>query len=313
MHEPHTSAASGSDMVTVLMNCASGTGDKEQIRQQIRDALERGGRRVDIIDLGLRHQSLCEEAIARAGKSSAIVAAAGGDGTVNMVAELCQKHKVPLGVIPLGTFNYFARELGIPLDPGEAALNLVEGIVRNVSVGRVNGRLFLNNASFGLYTHIIRRREETNARFGRFRPLAALSAVATLLQGQRPFLVRMSTDGHQDLHRTSMVFVGRNALQLDNLNLDVARCIREDRLAVIVLKAFSPWHRLRVVLKSVIRRLNDEERMTSFCADSFSVESRKSGIDVAVDGEVFRCRPPLSFTVEPHALQVIVPARTLET
>lgn len=295
--------------MTVILNSSSGVNQTDSIRQQITDALGLLQGKVKVITLMPEDDfyGICEQTVLKAQRTEGVVVVAGGDGTVNLVAGLCCKHGVVMGVIPLGTFNYFAREHLIPLDVDAAAQLLLEGHIRPVTVGYVNQLLFLNNASFGLYTRIIRNREADKSRFGRFRLVAVLSAVTTLLRGQRPFAIKATVNGVQQLYRTAMVFVGNNTFQLNNMDLHVAQYAREDRLAVLVLKSTPRIEMARLVVRGALGKLNDEKRLEMFGADSLVVESKRRKIDVVVDGEVIQCHTPLIFRIEHNALRLVVP------
>jgi diacylglycerol kinase family enzyme len=302
---------SGFRPITVILNIGSGSDVKQQIRQEITEVLTAAGHAFEIIDIPPigDFAALCEPLVIKARRHGGMVVAAGGDGTVNTVSALCHKHDVLLGIIPLGTFNYFSRELKLPGEPAEAAKVLVTGKVRSVTVGEVNGRLFLNNASFGLYTSIIRQREQDKSRFGRFRIVALVSAILTMMRNQKPFAIKLIVEGNPQLRRTSMVFIGNNTLQLKNLELEVAQCAKEDRLAVVVMKPASRLTTVGLLLRGVLKNLNNDSRLEMFCTDSFSVESKRRKIDIVIDGEVIQCRTPLLFQVRRGALKVMVPAQ----
>lgn len=295
--------------IHIILNPSSGRDNGNTLRETIERSLEEEGRRCHIVELG-PDETLQEagERIARhAREQGALLVAAGGDGTVNAVASLCCEHALPMGVIPLGTFNYFAREMGIPTVPAEAAKLLAHGRLKPVAAGMAGDRLFLNNASFGLYSTIIRKREQASSRFGRMRIVAVLSAIASLWQANRLFAIRFEVDGHEDVRRTSLVFVGNNTMQLENLGLDVARCTKADKLAVVLLKRTSRYETLRLLFRSLTRTLSDEARLEEFCADHFSVDAKRKRIDLVIDGEIVRCTTPLRFRIIPAALQVMVP------
>lgn len=296
------------------MNVGSGSDEKDEVRQGILEAVHEAGGEASIVELrpGGNISKTIERAVAEAGRTGAIVVAAGGDGTINTVAGHCCRHKIPMGVIPMGTFNYFARVLGLPASPADAAAALVGGKLRTIHVGYVNDRIFLNNASFGLYTNIIRRREAHKSRFGRFRAVALASAVATLIRGQRPFAIRIVTPDGVQLRRTTTVFVCNNVFQLENLGLDQTECVQSGRLAVALLKPLRRFDTARLLWSGITRRLNDEERLEQFCAQLFNVDSRRRMIDVVVDGEVVRCTTPLAFRVAHDALQVVVPGDAVQ-
>ncbi|GIZ53451.1 diacylglycerol/lipid kinase family protein [Noviherbaspirillum aridicola] len=295
--------------ITVILNLGSGSASKQQLREQIEQALSAhaGSWRVIAVKRGSDIARIGAEAVEAARRNGGIVVAAGGDGTIGTIASLCCGSGVPLGIIPAGTFNYFARELNIPGDAAGAATLLMTGTPRRVAVGFVNDRLFLVNASFGLYSKVIRSREQDVSRFGRSRIVAVLSALGALLRGRHRYAVRISANGVEQVRRTAMVFAGNSSLQLEKLALEIARCTEEDRLAVLVLRPASPLGMLRLLLRAALKTLDGDELLEAFCADAFEIETRRRYVDVVADGEIVRCRTPLRFRVERSALQVIVP------
>ncbi|RJF99683.1 diacylglycerol/lipid kinase family protein [Noviherbaspirillum saxi] len=295
--------------ITVILNAGAGGTAAQMTRSRIEQALSALDYPCTIVEVasGQKLLEVGRKAVLNASQTGGIVVAAGGDGTVNTIASLCCEYRVPLGIIPAGTFNYFARDLGIPEDPDAAAKLLLAGDIAQVSVGYVNGKLFLNNASFGLYSKLIRNREEDKARFGRFRVVAVLSALFSLLSGVRPFGVQLQIGNESLLRKTSMVFVANNLLQLSKLDTDLAGATPEDRLAVFVLRPTGRLDMLRLLLRGAFRNLASDPHLETFCTDAFDTETRRRHVDVVVDGEIVRCATPLSFRVARHALGVIVP------
>lgn len=294
----------------ILLNIGSGSREKEEAERQILGVLQAGGRAATVVRLfpPSRIPALLDKAAKQAKATGAILVAAGGDGTINSVAGQCYRHHLPMGIIPLGTFNYYARALGIPLEPVEAVAVLLSGRMRPVDVGFVNDRMFLNNASFGLYSRLIRNREEDKSRFGRFRLVAIASAIKTVISGRRPFAIRLIAPESVQLRRTEMVYVCNNPVQLENIGVPMTRCIETGCLAVLILKPLKRLSMLRLFWNGLIRNLGEDDRLETFCTKHLSVETRRRSMDVVVDGEVIRCQTPLSFRVARQALQVVVPA-----
>lgn len=306
--QPSQAQAASRD-ITVILNLGSGSASKQQLREQIGQTLSghTGTWRVIEVTRGADIARIAADAVQSASRSHGIVAAAGGDGTIGTIASLCCRHGVPLGIVPAGTFNYFARELNIPGDGAAAAALLMNGVPRKVAVGFVNEHLFLVNASFGVYSKVIRAREQDVSRFGRSRIVAVISALAALLRRRHRYAVKISANGVEQVRRTAMVFAGNSSLQLEKLALEIARCAQEDQLAVLVLKQASPLGMLRLLLRAALKTLDGDELLEAFCADTFEIETRRRFVDVVADGEIIRCRTPLRFRVERSALQVIVP------
>lgn len=295
----------------VLLNPSAGsTWPAEVLRARLEAARARVEDEVRLVEVGPGQplQSLAERAVADAAVANAVVVAAGGDGTVSTVARACFLRGVPLGVVPTGTFNYFAREWGVPEDPADALRAALAGRRVPVDVGFVNGRLFINNASFGIYPRLIRERESTSARLGRSRWVARLAAFVSLLRRQRRFAVSLETQGVRQMRRATMVFVGNNGLQLQQLGLEVADCVTLGRLAVIVQPRIARWHRLRQLLLGLLGRLHQEATLECFCASTLVVDSKRRMIELAIDGELCRLPPPLVFSKGARALTLMLPA-----
>lgn len=299
--------------VTVILNSGANSEERASLAKSVIHAFQEAGKEVSIVTIqpGKDLVEQCKIHVAHAKQSSGVIVGAGGDGTINTVASLCYREGVILGIIPLGTFNYFARELGIPTTIPEAVHVIATGLSKPVSIGLVQDHIFLNNASFGLYRNIIRQREQASSRFGRIRIIAFLSAVYTLLQDQKAFSIKIHSDIQQTWHTTPMVFVGNNTLQLENLGMDVAECTKQDKLAIVIMKRVTRWHMLRFLFRGLIRNLKDASNLEEFCADSFIVETHHKALELVVDGEIVRCTTPLEFRVEKHALRVLVPLEVI--
>lgn len=235
---------------------------------------------------------------------------AGGDGTLRSVAEKAAEVGCVFGAVACGTFNFFARTHRLPEDP-EAALRLaMTGEVRPVRLGRVNGRSFLINASLGLYARAIRRRETDTKRFGRDRLVVILSTIRSMLSLHRNLFVELETEtGLKRQLSTVSIFVGNNALQLRDLDMDVARFFKHDLLAVVVLKPVSRWQMLRIILRGLAKRLEADERLETMNVQSLTVKLPHRHISVALDGEMFRMTSPLMIEAIPRALLLRLPER----
>lgn len=301
---------SGSLPVTVILNVASGHRGTKDVAGEIEAGFAAAGciHRIVVADSAQEVERQTKLVVAAGRTRPQVVVAAGGDGTINLVAGLVLESGLPFGVIPLGTFNYFARDLGIPLEPRAAATALATGRVRRVHVARVNGHLFLNNASFGLYRQLLEERERFKQRFGRYKVVAVISAIATLYRFRQVYTLTLELDGKPTTIRTPMLFFGLNSLQLENLDLDIARCAEAGLMAVIALQPTSRWQLLGLALRGALHGLHDSPALRCHGASRAEVmlPGRRS-TRVAVDGETFECKLPLHFEVLRNALPVLVP------
>ena len=195
--------------IAIVLNSGSGNGreptDPDALRAQC--AAQGLAAEVFACEAGGSMADLVRDALAG---SPACLVAAGGDGTVNAVAAAALEHDLVLGVLPLGTLNHFARDLDIPDDLGDAIGVIAAGHDRRVDVATANDRLFLNNASLGLYATIVVDRERQQRRLGRGKWSALLRATLVALREPEAFEVAIEADGKAMRRRTPFVFVGNN-------------------------------------------------------------------------------------------------------
>ncbi|MCW1934630.1 diacylglycerol/lipid kinase family protein [Pararhodobacter zhoushanensis] len=246
-----------------------------------------------------------------------IIVAAGGDGTVTGVAQALlgddlrqdgDEAGVSMGVLPLGTFNYFARGLGLPQDPEEAARAILNGKRHNISVGSVNGQVFLNNASIGLYPAVLRAREDIYRRWGRSRLMANWSLLRTLIRFQRPYKLTMQADDGQIRHvRTPLIFVARSAYQLAYFGLEGADAIHDDQFAVYVARGGTRTHLVNLALRLATGTMRAGRDIDLIAAREMRIDTAHRRPHVAYDGEKRRMSAPLSFKIHEQSLSIIVP------
>lgn len=310
--ERETSAAPGASAeLFIVLNPGSGAGGKDQVRQVIEQELSAAARRYRFVDVQPgRIVAACLEAARLARDERGIVVAAGGDGTINAAAQAAYTHDVPLAVIAQGTFNLFARQLGLALDAAEATRMLLVAQPEPVQVGWVNQRLFLVNASVGLYPKLLADREQVKQKLGRRRWIAMLSALKSLLEWHRRLVLDVELDGQLKQLKTASVFVCNNRLQLQRIGIaeDIVAQVGEGRLACVTVRSIDLWAKLRMVASALLGRLGEERGVDSFTLRTLSVGSRLARrMSVATDGEVQRMQLPLRFTVAPRPLQVMLP------
>jgi diacylglycerol kinase family enzyme len=213
-----------------VINAALGQHEPATIGQVIEDALRLSGRTGELLFAHSDQLSnIAQQAAATAfGRHSAVVAVGGG-GTINAVAQAAHAQGCALGVLPQGTFNYFARTHGIPADAPQALQTLLtcEPVPVQVQVGLINNHVFLVNASLGLYPELLQDREAFKTRFGRSRLVAFGSALVTMLGVHRILRLRIERGvDHRDI-TTNTLFIGNNRLQLEQVGLaQAARRIR---------------------------------------------------------------------------------------
>lgn len=237
-----------------------------------------------------------------------IIVAAGGDGTVAGVAHALAGSDTALAVLPMGTFNYFARGLGMPEDAEGAAKAILDGSAHDIAVGTLNGRVFLNNVSIGLYPAILEEREATYARYGRYRILAHIASLRTILRFQRPYRMDILQDETRHRIRTPMLFVARSAYQLDQFGLEGGEAISDDRFVLFLAHQQTRLGFLRLAWKLIRRKVDHGRDVLVSTPRRIAVTVRgRRRISVALDGEKLKMRLPLRVKLADHQLQVIVP------
>ena len=234
--------------------------------------------------------------------------AGGGDGTVNAVAGVLVGTNTALGVLPIGTLNHFAKDLGIPLGLEAAVRNIFTGQVIKVDVGEVNGRVFVNNSGVGLYPHIVRQREEEQ-RHGHVKWVAFLLAVGSVLRRYSRLRVRLHMDEAEALARvTPFLFVGNNRYEIAGLEIGKRASLDSGQLWVCMAPRTGRRNLVRMALRALMGRVTDHE-LNAVEVEEIWVQTETRWVNVSTDGEVGVMTAPLHYRTRPRALGVVVPAR----
>jgi diacylglycerol kinase family enzyme len=297
----------------IVLNAGSGRRDAEAAREAIEGVLSGAGRRfrIQAVERTEPLRPHVEHAVAEACAGGGVVVAAGGDGTINAVAQAALGRDCPLGVLPQGTFNYFSRVHGIPSDTAEATRLLLTARPQPVQVGLVNGRVFLVNASLGLYPQLLEDREAWKQQFGRTRLVALGAGLATLLREHRQLQLVIELPGTVRRIRTPTLFVGNNRLQLEQIGIEQARALENGRLAAITLRPVGTLEMLGLLVRGALGRLGDADQVRSMGFEHMSVRPAlpygRRRVKLATDGEVLWMRTPLDFRVAPQPLWLLKP------
>jgi diacylglycerol kinase family enzyme len=232
--------------------------------------------------------------------------AAGGDGTISSVVQALVNSDAVLGVVPLGTYNHFARDLGVPLDWREALDVALTGTVRQVDAGRVNDRFFVNNVSIGLYPELVAHREERGRDYPRWK--ARLHAAYVTLRKYPYVTLALETDYLQEIIRTHVFLVSNNSYDLSRIGVEAPRTtLEEGRLSVYWLPHIPRIALMRFVAHYLAGRVRNAAGFRSFRTTQLKVQSAKNRLRLGIDGEVFVRTPPLVITIVPKSLLVKVP------
>jgi diacylglycerol kinase family enzyme len=233
------------------------------------------------------------------------LAVVGGDGTIGTAAGVLAGTDLPLGILPMGTLNHFARDLGLPIQVEAAAGIIAAGHTRKVDVAEVNGRIFVNNSSIGLYPFMVERRNTHQNRFGVGKMLATLPAVVEALRDASWHRLRIVAAGERHRIRTPCIFVGNNVYdvglkalgtraRLDGGELDIHVVRQQSRLGVLLLP-----------FKIALGIVNPERDVQTFQSTELAiVPHHRRLLRVSLDGEVVRMETPLRYRSRPAALRV---------
>jgi diacylglycerol kinase family enzyme len=236
-----------------------------------------------------------------------VIIAAGGDGTVNAVVQALASTGAPLGILPLGTLNHFARDLGLPFDiPGAVAV-IAAGNTTAVDVAEVNNRIFVNNSSIGLYPDMVRDRERQRRQTRRAKWLAmALAFVRTL---RRPPMRRLTIEAENWVRplRTPLAFIGNNVYETKFPTLGRRATLTGGVLCLLIAKAERPFDIIRLLLRAAFGRLDQARDFEQHHLQALAIRSRHRRLLVALDGEVAILTTPLAYRIRPRDLRVFVP------
>jgi len=257
-----------------------------------------------------------------------ILVAAGGDGTVNAVASaLAHAHahahetrktaaSAPpksLGVLPLGTVNHFAKTIGVPMDLARAVQCLEDPDTSVLDLGEVNGRLFVNNSTLGVYPRIIRYREHLRKNRHINKWAAFAYAAARMIPNHEPHSLRLTINGGRAISTsTPFVFIGRSDGKLGSLSLIRGEKPRDGELSVFLVHARPGLSLLRLAARALVWRLSEADGVEIFRAEDIFIEGDDQRLHVAMDGEVVPLRTPLHYRVRRRALRVARPKQAPE-
>lgn len=269
----------------------------DQIAQVLPDA------RIHLLQHGDDVGALCKAFIA---DGATCIVAAGGDGTVNAVASHLVGTPTVLGVLPMGTLNHFARDVGVGRDVPAALQVLAEGHVLPVDVASVNDRVFVNNSSIGLYARMVEIRERYEQHLGKWRALAY--AATMVLRRAEATVVDLSSQASTERIHTYMLFVGNNQYELDLLHLGQRAKLDAGELCCFILEGGRRISLLPHVFRYLRNHHPDRRLFRSLLTTELTVRvAGRRAIEVACDGEVFRLTTPLRYRALPKALRVVAP------
>jgi diacylglycerol kinase family enzyme len=271
------------------------------------EAMERAAAEAELEVVWISPELDCSQEIRdRLARGIRLFIAAGGDGTVHHVVQPLVNTEAELGVIPIGTYNHFARDLGIPLQWREALAVALTGEKAQIDTARVNDRFFINNVSIGLYPELVARREEHGRDYPRWK--ARLYAFYATLRKYPHVTFTVESEHHHEVIRTHVFMVSNNHYDLEQVGVEAFReHMGEGRISVYWLPHTSRVRLMRYAARYLAGRVREIPGFRSFRTKRMRVQSSRSSLKVGIDGEVFRIAPPIMVTTVPQSLVVRVP------
>jgi len=295
--------------ISVIINGRSGKASKPETGEQLQALFAHSGTRVrvervpDPLDIAGR----ARQAAARGD----VLVVAGGDGTVSTVAGIAVESGATLGVLPMGTLNHFAKDLGMPQDLEQAVAAIVGGERREVDVAEVNGRIFINNSSVGIYPRMVWERDAEQRR-GRRKWTAFGIAMVRTWRRYRMVVARLAIDGTEAVVRTPFVFVGNNEYKAEGFELGGRTTLDDGRLSIFLAPECGRFEILALPVRALVKRLGTGAPFAAFRADTLTVDVPYPRVNVALDGEVAMMRSPLVYRIRPRALRIMTPRQPAE-
>ena len=294
-----------SKTVTLLNRGGGAVAADGDIADKAAAALERAGieAEIELIDGG-DYEVRCR-AIAERGDPLLIVG--GGDGTVGAAASALVGTNTALGILPLGTLNHFARDLGIPTDLDEASQLIAGRSTRTVDVAEMNGRVFINNSAIGLYPLMVLDRDLQRKRLGRSKRFAMLVASLRTLARFRHQRLTLTVNDEKERVDTPLLFVGNNEYRLDLGAAGRRDSLEDGELCVMVMRKKTRRGLIGATLRALLNRSRADDMVRLDGVERLRVASLRSQLAVSLDGEVIGAAPPLDYRIRKRSLRVIAP------
>lgn len=297
-----TSGVAPDVRTAILINRAGGSVGE---RKPIEDALESAG--IGGVLHWLDGYEIPAAAAGAVADGAELVIAGGGDGTLSCVAGALAGTETKLGILPLGTLNHFARDLGIPPKLVDAARVIASGLERRVDVAELNGRIFINNSAIGIYPLMVSDREAQQVQLGRAKSFAlAVAAARTLLRFSTRRLTLTVNERSAQVD-TPLLFVGNNDYRLEMPDAGTRKRLDGGELCVMVLRRKSRWGFLASTARALLGRDRREDVVRLDDVRRLRVDSLRPFLIVSLDGEVEHLATPLIYRIRPKALRVIAP------
>jgi YegS/Rv2252/BmrU family lipid kinase len=290
--------------VPVLLNRGGGAvAADRQIAAKVRKAMKAAGitAKVELVDGGdceVRCKAIAE-------RGDALLVVGGGDGTISAAASALVGTKTRLGILPLGTLNHFARDLGLPTDLDEAAKLIAGGREKRVDVAEMNQRIFINNSAIGLYPLMVLDRDLQQQRLGRSKRLAMIVASVRALARFNHHRLTLTVNDQKAQIDTPLLFVGNNDYRIDIGCAGRRNRIDGGELCVMVMRKKTRSGLIAASVRALFNRSRSDDMVRIDGVERLRVASYRPHLAVSLDGEVVSSVPPLDYKIHKRALRVV--------
>ena len=296
--------------ICVLLNHSAGAASqksREQLGQAIEGSFLARGIVADVATVAANELGDVATRILQRLKEETVdaIVVGGGDGTIRTVASVMASSGYPMGILPLGTLNHFAKDLKIPLVLNEAIAAIAAGAIRQVDVGEANGKIFINNSSIGIYPYMVLDRERRRYA-GLPKWLAMIPAILRTLRNLPLRRLSITAAGGTETYRSPCVFVGNNEYHLAGSSVGERDRLDRGHLSLYIARSQGTRALILLVLRTLLGSLDSAKDLQSFAVPSVKIKSRRKRLLVSFDGEIEFVRTPLSYAIKPGALRVFV-------
>ncbi|GAB3437078.1 diacylglycerol/lipid kinase family protein [Flindersiella endophytica] len=293
------------DQVGIIYNARSGAllAEADSVEERLRDLFAGRGVKADLRAFDPDMVAADVRSLLAAGPDALIVA--GGDGTIRTVAAQLSGVDVPLGILPAGTMNVLARDLGIPNDLDEATDVLLAGEVREIDVAMVNGDLFLCSSTLAIMPHLGQLREQARDGIG-WRVVRLVGKAIRILWRYPRMRLSVVVDGTEHAVRTRAMVVSSNPLTTAPVRMPSRERLDTGVLAVYIAQDRTNWDLLAVTAKLFDGSWQQDARLRKLEGRTVEVRTDQlGGMSVMSDGETAQLSTPIRYEIRPRALAVL--------
>lgn len=231
----------------------------------------------------------------------------GGDGTVRQVVEILGNDEIPIMILPLGTFNLFAKSLELPNSLEKTFEIIKNNKTKLVDLICVNNTAIINHAWVGFYFNILKERKKHRSFLGKSRLLKLIFSTLVLFRPLPVHTLTFESEGEKITYATCLVYVGNNDFYTSLFHINERKTLSSGLMSVTILNVQSRWQLFLCLVDLIFKNIQQSKRITYFCTNEFSIESKGGSINVVIDGELFNFPSPLHFRNNQKKIKVFIP------